>query len=63
MKKLISLVLSLVLCVSMIPAAIATEGSGPATGVYFALENGLPAGDSIQGEENQDNVPIYEGLA
>ena len=63
MKKLISLVLSLVLCVSMIPAAIATEGSVPATGVYFALENGLPAGDSIQGEENQDHVPIYEGLA
>ena len=63
MKKMISLVLSLVLCVSMIPAAIATEGSVPATGVYFALENGLPAGDSIQGEENQDNVPIYEGLA
>lgn len=62
MKKLIALVLSLVLCVSMIPAAIATEGSVPATGVYFALENGLPAGDRIQGEENQDNVPIYEGL-
>lgn len=63
MKKLISLVLVLALCVSMIPSAMAAENETPATGVYFELENGLPAGTCITGEPDQGGVPIYEGLA
>ena len=47
MKKLVSFVLSLVLCVSMIPVAAAAEGGVPATGVYMAQESGTPAGDCL----------------
>ena len=51
MKKLISLVLSLVLCVSMIPTVTAAEAGVPATGVYMAQEGGFPSGDCLTAVE------------
>ncbi|MBQ3103260.1 MAG: hypothetical protein IJC58_03140, partial [Oscillospiraceae bacterium] len=61
MKKFLALLLTLALCVGLVPAALA-EGSAPATGVYFALdENGRPTGTHVDLTEGTLNGKTFEG--
>ena len=56
MRKFLALLLTLALCVGLMPTALA-ESSAPAEGIYFAAENGAPAGDVTVGSRPDKNSP------
>ena len=60
MRKFLALLLTLALCVGLMPAALAAVT--PATGVYFQLDgNGLPTGTRVDLTEGTLNGRTFEG--